>query len=199
MPSQIGTLSRVAALTLIGVTACHHAAPTPATTPAFTTSRATGDDRAARDRAALDAARRDSIARADSLRRAAAAALAAEDARRALLQPVHFDFDRDEIRPSETPLLERKVAILRDNPRVQIRIEGNADERGSDEYNLALGMRRAAAVERFIEEHGILTSRMSMASNGRERPMCATHEEPCWNLNRRDDVVIAAAGDHLVP
>lgn len=204
MPSQIRTLWCVASLTLVGVSGCHHAPPPAALTPAFTTTGVNAnDDRAARERAAADAARRDSIARAnaraDSLRRAAAAARTAEDARRALLQPVHFEFDRDEILPSETALLERKAEILRDNPRLQVRIEGNADERGSDEYNLALGMRRAAAVERYIQERGIPANRMTTASYGLERPVCTEHEESCWSQNRRDEVVIIAAGDHLVP
>ena len=204
MRSQIRTLSGVASLILVGVSGCHHALPAAALTPAFTTTGVnTTDDRAARERAAADAARRDSIARAnaraDSLRRAAAAARTAEDARRALLQPVHFEFDRDEVLPSETALLERKAEILRDNPRLQVRIEGNADERGSDEYNLALGMRRAAAVERYIQERGIPASRMTTASYGLERPVCKEHEESCWSQNRRDEVVITAAGDHLVP
>jgi peptidoglycan-associated lipoprotein len=173
-------------------------------TPAFTTTGVDANtDRAARERAAADAARRDSIARAnaraDSLRRAAAAARAAEDARHALLEPVHFEFNRDDILPSETALLERKAAILRDNPSLQVRIEGNADERGSDEYNLALGMRRASAVERYIQERGIPASRMTTASNGLERPVCTEHEESCWSRNRRDEVVITAAADHLVP
>ena len=204
MRSQIRTLSCVASLTLAGVAGCHHAPPPAALTPAFATAGVNAnDDRAARARAAADAARRDSIARAnaraDSLRRAAAGARTAEDARRALLQPVHFEFNRDEIRASETPLLERKVEILRDNPSLQLRIEGNADERGSDEYNLALGMRRAAAVERYIQERGISANRMTTISNGLERPVCAGHEESCWSQNRRDEVVITAAGDHLVP
>ncbi len=199
MRSQIRTLSCVASLALVGGSACHHAPPPAALTPAVATAGVNANDRAARERAAADAARRDSIARADSLRRAAAAARAADDARRALLQPVHFDFDRDEILPSETALLERKAEILRDNPSLQVRIEGNADDRGSDEYNLALGMRRAAAVERYIQEHGIPASRMTTASNGLERPVCKDDEESCWKLNRRDEVVITAAGDHLVP
>ncbi|HEY2164522.1 MAG TPA: OmpA family protein [Gemmatimonadaceae bacterium] len=204
MRSKIRALSCVAFLALAGVSACHHAPPPAAATPAFTTTGVdAGADRAARERAAADAARRDSIARAnaraDSLRRAAAAARAAEDARHALLAPVHFEFDRDDILSSETALLERKAEILRDNPSLQVRIEGNADERGSDEYNLALGMRRAAAVERYIQERGIPAARMTTASNGLERPLCTEREESCWSRNRRDEVVITAAADHLVP
>ncbi len=203
MRSQLRTLSCAASLALAGVSACHHAPPPAAMTPAFTSTGIDANADAARERAAADAARRDSIARAnaraDSLRRAAAAVRAAEEARRALLEPVHFDFNRDDILPSETALLERKAAILRDNPGLQVRIEGNADDRGSDEYNLALGMRRAAAVEHYIQERGIPASRMTTASNGLERPLCTEREESCWSRNRRDEVVITAAGDHLVP
>lgn len=193
MRSRNRMLSSVASLTLIGAVGCHRAPQPAAAAPAFSTARPdANDDRAAR-------ARRDSIARADSLRRAALAGRAAEDARRALLQPVHFDLDRDEILPSETDLLDRKATILRDNPTLRVRIEGNGDERGSDEYNLALGMRRAAAVERYLQEHGISANRMTTASNGLEHPMCTEHDESCWKQNRRDDVVITAAGEHLAP
>ena len=203
MRSQLRTLSCVASLTLAAVSACHHSTPPAAVTPALTTAGIDASADAARQRAAADAATRDSIARAnaraDSLRRGAAAARAADDARHALLQPIHFDFNRDDILPTETASLERKAAILRDNPALQVRIEGNADERGSDEYNLALGMRRAAAVERYIQERGIPASRMTTTSYGLERPVCSEHEESCWSRNRRDEVVITAAGDHLVP
>ncbi len=203
MRSQLKTISCAISVALMGLAGCHRAQTPPAPAPAFMNASASTDDAAARARAAAvaraEAARRDSIARADSLRRAGDAARNADEARRTLLEPVHFEFDRDQILSSETPLLDRKVSILRDNPSLQIRIEGNADERGSDEYNLALGMRRAAAVERYIEEHGISSGRMTTASNGEEHPVCAGHDEPCWSLNRRDDVAITAAGNHLVP
>ena len=201
MRSQLRMISCAVSAGLVGIAGCHRASPPPTPTPAFTNTGAGTDDAAARAAAMAraDAARRDSIARADSLRRIADAARNADDARRTLLQPVHFEFDRDQILASEASLLDRKVTILRDNPSLQIRIEGNADERGSDEYNLALGMRRAAAVERYIEEHGIPAARMSTASNGEEHPVCSGHDESCWSLNRRDDVAITAAGNHLVP
>lgn len=191
MRSQLRTLSCAASLALAGVSACHHAPAPAAVTPASARPAIDANADAARERAAADAARRDSIARAN--------ARAAEDARHALLEPVHFDFNRDDIPPTETALLERKAAILRDNPGLQVRIEGNADERGSDEYNLALGMRRAAAVERYIQERGIQASRMTTTSYGLERPVCTERNESCWSRNRRDEVVITAAGDHLVP
>ncbi|HEX3868510.1 MAG TPA: OmpA family protein, partial [Gemmatimonadaceae bacterium] len=75
---------------------------------------------------------------------------------------------------------------------------GNADERGSDEYNLALGMRRATVVEQYLARHGVATAQLETISNGEERPVCQGHEEDCWSQNRRDEVVITSGGDHLV-
>jgi peptidoglycan-associated lipoprotein len=183
--------------------ACHRSTPVVSATPS---QPASTDDAAARARdaaARAEAARRDSLARvaqarADSIRRAEDARRLAEEARNALLAPVHFDFDRDEIPASEHALLERKVAILTANPAVQIRIEGNADDRGSDEYNLALGMRRASAVRQYLTARGIGADRLTVSSNGEERPLCQTQGEPCWGTNRRDDVVITAGGDRIV-
>jgi peptidoglycan-associated lipoprotein len=183
--------------------ACHKSAPVVAASP---TQSSSTDDAAARARDAAnraEAARRDSLARvaqarADSIRRAEEARRMAADARTALTAPVHFDFDRDEIPESEHALLDRKVAILTSNPGLRIRIEGNADDRGSDEYNLALGMRRAAAVQHYLTARGIGAERLTVASNGEERPLCQGDGESCWGTNRRDDVVITAGGDAIV-
>ena len=82
---------------------------------------------------------------------------------------------------------------------MRIRIEGNADERGSDEYNLALGQRRAAAAKRYLVERGIDASRFDLVSYGEERPVCTDHNEDCWQRNRRDDFVIVTIGsDNIV-
>jgi peptidoglycan-associated lipoprotein len=184
--------------------ACHHAPPpaTVAAAPAASTdpNAAQRAEQAAR----AEAARRDSIARAtaraDSLRRAADARRLADEAHRSLLTPVHFDFDRDELRPAERQLLDRKAAILAANPALRIRIEGNADDRGSDEYNLALGMRRAAAAQRYLVEHGIAAGRIGTASNGEERPVCSSSDdESCLGENRRNEVVVTAGGERLQP
>jgi len=87
--------------------------------------------------------------------------------------------------------LDQKVDALQRNPNVRIRIEGNADDSGSDEYNLALSQRRAAIVERYFTDRGIDASRLKIAAYGEERPACTTsREEDCRARNRRDEFVI---------
>ena len=194
--SPLRRLARLAPAAVF-LCACHHAPAAVATTPAPAPVRQAGmnADSAAR-------ARRDSLARAaareDSIRRAAEEArLAAANARQAITAPIHFEFDHAEIEASDQALLDRKAAIMTANRGLQLRIEGNADERGSDEYNLALGMRRAAVARRYLAEHGVDTSRLSLVSNGEEHPVCQDHDESCWQQNRRDEFVITAGGDRL--
>ncbi len=119
-------------------------------------------------------------------------------AREALLAPVYFDFDHSELRPDQRAVLDSKLPVMKANPTVRIRIEGNADERGSDEYNLALGMRRAQATRKYLIDNGIDAGRIDVASNGEEKPVCQGHDEDCWKQNRRDEFVIVAGGDRLV-
>lgn len=144
-------------------------------------------------RAAAERARQDSIARAN-----AAAAEAAANLRNALTAVVHFNFDRSDILPEAQATLDAKLPVLQANPNVRIRIEGHADERGSDEYNVALGMRRATAAKRYLTDKGIDAARIDVASFGEERPVCQQSEESCWAQNRRDEFVIVAGGDNLV-
>jgi peptidoglycan-associated lipoprotein len=123
---------------------------------------------------------------------------AANRAREALLAKVYFDFDRSELRDDQRAILDEKIPVLRANPNVRVRIEGNADERGSDEYNIALGMRRAQTARKYLIDHGIDAARLEISSNGEERPVCQEHDESCWKQNRRDEFVIIAGGDRLV-
>lgn len=117
----------------------------------------------------------------------------------AITAPIYFDFDKSDIRPDAAATLDRKIPWLQANPGMRIRIEGNADERGSDEYNLALGQRRAASAKRYLVEHGIDASRFDLVSYGEERPVCTDHNEDCWQRNRRDDFVIVTIGaDNIV-
>ena len=117
----------------------------------------------------------------------------------AITAPIYFDFDKDDIRPDAAATLDRKIPWLQANPGMRIRIEGNADERGSDEYNLALGQRRAAAAKRYLVERGIDAGRFDLVSYGEERPVCTDHNEDCWQRNRRDDFVIVTIGsDNIV-
>ena len=183
--------------------ACHRQQPTVvAATPATRDDGAATRAREDSIRRA-DAARRDSIARAnartDSLRRAADAARAAEaDARRALVSPLFFEFDQSDLTAEARALLDRKANILAANPGLKLRIEGNADDRGSDEYNLALGMRRATQALRYLSTRGIDSSRVTITSNGEERPNCQDAAESCWSTNRRAEFVITAGGDRLI-
>jgi peptidoglycan-associated lipoprotein len=189
---------------MVGVGACHRAPPPTAAQPApFNTdsiraANARRDSLSRAEAARLAAMARDQ-ARADSIRRAADAAASADaSARRTLLAPVYFDFDRAEIREDDHQSLDRKVAILATNRSLRLRIEGNTDERGSDEYNLALGMRRAAAVQRYFAARGVDSSRVVIASNGEERPTCQISDESCWSRNRRDEFVVAGGPDRLM-
>jgi peptidoglycan-associated lipoprotein len=117
----------------------------------------------------------------------------------AITAPIYFDFDKSDIRTDAAATLDRKIPWLQSNPGMRIRIEGNADERGSDEYNLALGQRRAAAAKRYLVERGIDAGRFDLVSYGEERPVCTEHDESCWQRNRRDDFVIVTIGsDNIV-
>jgi peptidoglycan-associated lipoprotein len=154
------------------------------------------------DSTALQRARQDSVARAEEEARARAAAERRAAQRRAdslaalqrkagevnaeLATMIHFDFDKAVIRGGDAAALDRKILILQANPQVRIRVAGNCDERGSDEYNLALGNRRAIAAKQYLTGHGIDASRIEIVSYGKERPIDPGHNEEAWAKNRND-------------
>jgi peptidoglycan-associated lipoprotein len=105
---------------------------------------------------------------------------------------VYFDYDRDELKPESRVVVEDYAKYLRENPKLNVRIEGNADERGSREYNVALGQRRAEAVMKALGLLGVSASRMEAISYGEEKPRLTGHDEASWAENRRDDFVIEA-------
>ncbi len=109
-----------------------------------------------------------------------------ESAPSGTLADIYFDFDRSDIRPDAKQTLEGNSQWLKVNARGRIKIEGNCDERGTTEYNLALGQRRAEAAKRFLVASGVDASRISTISYGEERPVCTDHQESCWSKNRRD-------------
>jgi peptidoglycan-associated lipoprotein len=150
----------------------------------------------------VDAAQRAAAARA-AAEAARAAAAAAEAARAALVneiaETIHFEYDQFDIRMADRDKLTRKAAIMRANPALRIRVVGHADERGSDEYNLALGMRRAVAAKDFMIRLGIDGSRVEVASLGEEVPLDPTANEAAWSANRRDEFEIIAGGQSLIP
>jgi len=102
-----------------------------------------------------------------------------------LLQTIHFDFDKYEIRPGDAKILKENAKVLREYPEVKVVIEGHCDERGSDEYNLALGERRAKAARDYLVTLGIKKKRLSAISYGEERPVDPGHDEDAWAKNRR--------------
>ncbi|MGE0442924.1 MAG: OmpA family protein [Gemmatimonadales bacterium] len=117
---------------------------------------------------------------------------------RVLMEPIYFELDQDALRSDAQASLERKAAILLANPSVRVRVAGHADERGSDEYNLVLGTRRATAAKRFFEARGIDGSRVEIVSFGEERPADPGSNEGAWAKNRRDEFEVTSGADRLV-
>ena len=101
------------------------------------------------------------------------------------LKDIHFDFDKYNIRPGDAKALQANAKWMRTNPRYLILIEGHADERGTNEYNMALGDRRAKATLNYLLTLGVAANRITIISYGEERPLCAERNEPCWSKNRR--------------
>jgi len=100
---------------------------------------------------------------------------------------IYFDFDKSEIKPEGKAVLEKKAAWLRTNSSYKVKIEGNCDERGTNEYNLALGDRRAKSAQKYLNALGVSMDRMSIISYGEEKPICTDKNEKCWSKNRRDE------------
>jgi len=101
------------------------------------------------------------------------------------LKPIHFDFDKSDIRKADAEILTASARWLNDNRGHLVLIEGHCDERGTSEYNLALGERRARAAMNFLVAQGIAPARMAIVSYGEERPLCRDESEACWAQNRR--------------
>lgn len=102
-----------------------------------------------------------------------------------LTQRIGFRFDDASLSPEAKATLAAKATVLRVSPGMRLRIEGHADEQGSDEYNLALGMRRAVSAKRYLMQRGINPQRLYVISYGEKRPLDRSHSEPAWHLNRR--------------
>jgi peptidoglycan-associated lipoprotein len=166
--------------------------------PVATTANADSAARAARARQdSIDAENR---RRADEeARRRAADSLAgrASQVMTDLRAMINFDYNEATIRGTDQTNLDRKAAIMQANPGLRIRISGHADERGSDEYNLALGNRRAAAAQRYLQNKGIDASRIDVISYGEERPLDNAGTEDAFARNRRDEFEATAGGENL--
>lgn len=105
---------------------------------------------------------------------------------------VYFDFDRDEVKSEFAEILSCHAKYLRDRPSARMTLEGNADERGSREYNMGLGERRGNAVSSALQANGGSGSQLNVVSYGEERPVCTDSTESCWSQNRRVEIVYTA-------
>ncbi|HJR55963.1 MAG TPA: peptidoglycan-associated lipoprotein Pal, partial [Rhizomicrobium sp.] len=117
----------------------------------------------------------------------------AEDFRVNVGDTVHFGYDQYAIQDADRTTLQKQATWLNQYPNVRVTVEGHADERGTREYNLALGARRANSVKEFLVSLGVSTARVDTISYGKERPMCTESNESCWAQNRRGITVVAGA------
>lgn len=119
----------------------------------------------------------------------------AEDLRVNVGDTVHFDYDRYDVMDSDKAVLQRQAAWLGKYPSVRVTVEGHCDERGTREYNLALGARRANAVKEYLVSLGVSAGRLETISYGKERPMCSESSEACWAQNRRGVTTITSGAN----
>ena len=102
---------------------------------------------------------------------------------------IYYEYDKSEIKPDDVKTIDAHAQYLRAHPDVKVKVEGNADERGSAEYNLALGQRRADAVQQRMQILGVSSERIETVSFGKEKPKSTGHDEQSWSENRRSDIV----------
>jgi len=105
------------------------------------------------------------------------------------VRDLFFDFNKADIRPDEATTAQSDAQFLAQHPDVKILVEGHCDDRGSEEYNLALGVSRAEALKEALAKNGVNTSQVKTISYGKEKPFCTTDDEQCWQENRRDHLV----------
>ncbi|MGQ0537628.1 MAG: OmpA family protein [Gemmatimonadaceae bacterium] len=198
MPTRVQRLFAVAVLVLAVVSACRRK---PAETPVPVTNPVPGEtcDQRCRDSvAAVERARRDSAERAAREAAARDSVRAIENLRSTLAEKVFFDYDQAVLTDESKATLDRKLPILRANAAMRLRVSGHADERGSDEYNIALGQRRAAAVKRYFADQGVDPMRVDIVSFGEEQPAVQGMSEEAFAQNRRAEFEVTAGGQSLV-
>jgi len=105
------------------------------------------------------------------------------------VRDAYFDYDKADLRPDARTALSKTADFLKNYPRFKVTIEGHCDERGSTEYNLGLGDRRASAVKQYMVSLGISADRINTVSFGKEKPFCSESNESCWQQNRRGHFV----------
>lgn len=108
------------------------------------------------------------------------------------VRDVRFDFDKSNIRTDEAPIAQADGSFLAQHPAIKVSVEGHCDDRGSEEYNLALGTSRAETLKRSLLQQGVSADRIKTISYGKERPFCTEDDEQCWAQNRVDHIVLAS-------
>jgi len=136
-----------------------------------------------------DARKAQSQSSLDDLKRGAAPATPKDSP----LKEIYFDFDSYDLRADARKTLTADGEWLKDNPAARVDIEGHTDERGTTEYNLALGAKRAQAAKDYLVNLGVAAERLTTTSYGKEAPVCREHNEKCWAQNRRDRFVVRGA------
>lgn len=119
------------------------------------------------------------------------------DLTRVMQEAIYFDLDQETVRADGQAVLDRKAAIMLANPALRIKVSGHADDRGSDEYNLVLGNKRATSAKRYLEAKGIDGGRIETVSFGEERPVDSASTEAAWATNRRDEFELIAGAARL--
>ena len=109
-----------------------------------------------------------------------------------LLKDIHFDFDKYDIRPGDGAILKENASLLKKYTNLKVQIEGHCDERGTVEYNLALGERRANRTKDYLVSLGVSPDRVSTISYGKEKPLDTDHDEAAWAKNRRAHAIVTA-------
>jgi peptidoglycan-associated lipoprotein len=110
------------------------------------------------------------------------------------LHDIHFDYDDYTIRQQDSEILRVNAKWLQDHPKSHVQVEGHCDERGSAEYNMALGAKRAQAAKDYLNTLGVAADRVTTISYGKELPLCTEHDEECWSRNRRGHFVVSGGG-----
>jgi peptidoglycan-associated lipoprotein len=180
-----------AALLIAGGLACSkpEAAPQPVKPAVDTTAKPKVDDEAVKRKEAETKRKAED---AEEAARKAAAAKAVEYQRtaQAALKDIHFDYDKSDIKEGDKPVLVAIADFMKAHPQANIMVEGNCDERGTIEYNLALGERRAHAGMAYLVGLGVPSAHLTTISYGKEKPLCKDATETCWAENRRDHFVL---------
>lgn len=174
-------------LALVGIVAC---SSTDTAKPNAAVSSQAGQSGSKKQAdSAVRQAQTQSQSSLDALRRGEKPTTAAGSA----LKEIYFDFDRYDLSGDARTTLKTAGDWLRSNPSVRVEIEGHSDERGTSEYNLALGAKRAQAAKDYLVSLGVAVGRLSTVSYGEEIPVCREHNDGCWSKNRRDRFVALAA------